>query len=238
MPVTNPQTPIRTANIVDNAVTTAKIADDAITTAKILNDAVTTAKILNDAITTLKILDGAVTTAKLSPDVLFTRLINPSFPLMRNPFQQAFGAAGRVWLLPIDVCWTVVVDRIVFSVGVNSAGNIRVGIYRSEANPDDPTGEELVVESASVAQAAANVLQYVTIADTTLTTGRYWIAVQGSDALGEFFRINLGTTSPANLQAWLYNRAGGYGAFTDPCPALATTNLMPILFLRVAENLP
>ncbi len=50
MPATNPQTPIGTANIVDNAVTTAKILDNAITAAKIAAGAIETSELADEVI--------------------------------------------------------------------------------------------------------------------------------------------------------------------------------------------
>ncbi|HUS26061.1 MAG TPA: hypothetical protein VMY99_01810 [Nevskiaceae bacterium] len=56
---------VKTANIVDSAVSEAKLLNDAVTTGKVKDGAVTGAKILNFAVTQDKVADAAVTTAKL-----------------------------------------------------------------------------------------------------------------------------------------------------------------------------
>ena len=146
----------------------------------------------------------------------------------------AFGAAGRVWLPPIDVPWPVIIDRIIYQVGATSAGNVRLGLYREGATADSPAGGVLVVESASVAQSTAYYLQMVTIAATVLTPGQYFVGIQGSDDSGTFEW----SRDDASLLSQWYDVAGGYGAFTDPCPAITKGLIVPFIMLRVKENLP
>ena len=145
-----------------------------------------------------------------------------------------FGATGRVYLVPIDVLWPVIIDRIIYQVGTTSAGNVRLGIYREGATVDSPLGAALVVESASVAQLTANYVQMVTVADTLLVPGQYFVGIQGSDATGTCY---LSLDAEGKLANY-YDRAGGYGALTDPCPALIAQASTPFFMLRVKENLP
>lgn len=146
----------------------------------------------------------------------------------------AFGTAGRVYMAPIDIYWPMIVDRIIHQVGAVSAGNIRVGIYREGAAADSPAGAALVVESASVAQSPANQIQMVTIAETLLIPGQYFVGLQGDDVTGTFWTSSTGIAGIGSY----YDRGGGYGAFTDPCPAITATTVIPFMMLRVAQNLP
>lgn len=147
---------------------------------------------------------------------------------------QAFGTAGRVYMIPIDVPWRITIDRIIYQVGIVGAGNVRLGIYREGATADSPAGADLVVESASVAQAGVNNIQMVTVADTVLTPGQYFSGIQGDNIAGTFYR----SLDSGQVIARRYDRGGGYGAFTDPCPAVVADAGLPFLGLRIKENSP
>jgi len=56
---------VRTAEIIDNAITNSKISVNAISTLKIIDGNVTAVKLSSDAVTTIKILDGSVTNDKI-----------------------------------------------------------------------------------------------------------------------------------------------------------------------------
>lgn len=157
-----------------------------------------------------------------------------SFSGIGAAVSQAFGTAGRVYMVPLEVAWPVIVDRILYRVGGTSGGNIRVGIYREGSTADSPAGGELVVESASLAQDTANYIQQATIADTVLTPGLYYVGIQGDDTSGTFHR----SYDSAAGVAYYYDRSSGYGAFTDPCPAVTGVNEGIDIRVRVKENLP
>jgi len=139
----------------------------------------------------------------------------------------AFAVAGRVWIAPIDVHVRCVINRLIYQVGTAQVGNVRLGLYREGATIDKADGGDLVVESASVVQSPAAAIQMVTVPDTLLNPGRYYVAIQGDDPTGTFRNFY----DPGNLIARYYDQA--YGAFTDPCPVTTATNRIPIMFLRV-----
>jgi len=172
-------------------------------------------------------------TGALETMVLKRRYITgPLFPYSIGSL--ALGTAGRVYLIPIDIPWPVTIDRIIYQVGTTSAGNVRVGIYREGPTADSPTGGVLVVESASVAQSTANYLQLATVADTVLTPGQYFVGIQGDDVTGTLQKSSTGV----GAAAFTYDRAGGYGAFTNPCPTASAGVNVPYFALRVKEDLP
>ena len=147
----------------------------------------------------------------------------------------ATGLIARVYLNPIEVPYRIEIDRLGYQVGLTSAGNIRMGLYRQGTVADTPDGGALVVESASEAQVAGNRIQSVIVPDTVLIPGLYYLAWQGDDATATFYawRDNGG------LWPTCSTRGGGYGAFTDPCPATAGVAGDYIkCFMRVKTNLP
>lgn len=145
-----------------------------------------------------------------------------------------FVTAGRVHLSPVDVPWPVIVDRIIWLVGNNATGNVRLGIYEEGGAADSPTGADLVVESASIAIPGTQRYHLATIADTTLEPGQYFLGLQASSTLARYYHA----WDTGNSIGFYYNRGGGYGAFTDPCPALIAYARIPLMYLRVKENLP
>jgi hypothetical protein len=157
-----------------------------------------------------------------------------SFPPFQAQITTVSGLAARVWLMPFQVPYQVEVDRIGYQVGAASAGNIRMGIYREGPTAGLPDGGALVVESASVAQGGVNSIQMVIIAATVLTPGMYYVVWQGDNANATWYAWR----DNANTWPTCYTRAGGYGAFTDPCPTTGGIFGDYILcFLRVSRSL-
>jgi len=155
--------------------------------------------------------------------------LNPGYNSLRT-----FVVIGTVYLALIEVRWKTEIDQIMYRVGGTQAGNIRVGLYREGTTIDDPTGGELIVESGSVAQIGVQRLHAVDVAPTVLEPGRYYAALQGDDITGTYLAIqNASTACP-----WSATYAHGFGAFTDPCPALTLESFAPLMWLRVSENLP
>lgn len=157
------------------------------------------------------------------------------FPSFQPALSVANGLIARVYLTSIQVPHPIIIDRLGYMVGTVQAGNIRVGLYRDGTVADAPAGGALVVESASVAQTSVNSLQLVTVADTLVMKGLYWFAWQCSDATATawMWRDNNG------IWPNCYTRGGGYGAFTNPCPAtagVAGDNMLCLM--RVKTNLP
>lgn len=146
--------------------------------------------------------------------------------------EETFASAGRVFIAPIQVLAPCRIDRIYYHVAGVSGGNIRVGLYEEGGAADSPVGGSLVVESASVGMAGATRVQFVTIAETTLTKGLYFTALQG-DTVGSKFRA----WREDQQQFCVRYDIGGYGAFTDPCPAVVTHRYSPYMGLRVSTVL-
>ena len=146
----------------------------------------------------------------------------------------ALGAIGRANIAPIEVRWTVRIDGIVYTVGGTQAGNIRVALYEDGPAGDIPDGGALVVESASVAQAATAGIQTVPVAVTTLQPGLYWFALMGSDATGTF----IGFRDSAFALGRFFANSVGYGVFDDPCPVTAGLTRRPECAVGVLANLP
>jgi len=95
--------------------------------------------------------------------------------------------ATRVYLELFAVNMPVVVDAISYLVGGTSQGQIRVGIYKATAE-DTAAGGTLMVSSAATAQGSTNVPQTLSLANTLLTPGRYYIALHFEDGAGTVLR--------------------------------------------------
>lgn len=139
--------------------------------------------------------------------------------------------AGRVWLVPIQVSFTLTIDRLAVIIRT-AVGNIRLCLY--EDNGDVPDGGSLVRQSASVAAAADK--QEVTIADAQLTPGLYWGGIQSDSTTAKAYFYISAMAQGGTLLGRLFDVAGGYGAVPDPCPVTSTTNTAPVMFLRVAST--
>lgn len=142
-------------------------------------------------------------------------------------------ATARVYLMPIQVLFPSTVDRICVIYSGTRAGNMRVGIYTDAG--DSPFDGDLVVESASIAKSGTWRHQEFTIAATFLEPGLYWVAIQSDEATTVLLWLDGVGTVPVAHQPYYYDRGGGYGAMTDPCPAVTAINYGPICYLRVSS---
>lgn len=163
-------------------------------------------------------------------------------PLVSNSVSStdATSIAGTVMLAHVEVEAACTVDAIVFQKGTGVvSGNVRVGIYGPVARTTDTClGAAVLSESAStVVSGATSNPQIVTLAaDTPLTPGKYYIALQFDDAVvGKYLR---GTNAQQVVGIFqTYARAGGYGAFTTPCPAVTDSGSnVPGFRLRVKSQ--
>lgn len=138
---------------------------------------------------------------------------------------------NRVYLSPLIIEYTLTVDRVGICNFATLAGNVIAGLYRD--NGDTPTGGALLVSSVSTALAGAHQKQEITIANTQLTAGLYWMATIYSNATytGGWMGIPQATQGGT-----LFTRYYGAGAFalTDPCPATAYV-IGPVHYVRVAS---
>jgi hypothetical protein len=143
------------------------------------------------------------------------RWIKP-YPVYGAVGTTAIAVAGRVYLSAFEISEATIVDGIQISNFATVAGNVTVGIYKMIAE-ETTLNAVLIIESASTAQAGVSTGQLIPITATSLSIGRYYLAVEYSDATATYGKINVSTV----VKQWsqYYDRAGGYGALTNPCPA-------------------
>ena len=148
----------------------------------------------------------------------------------------AFGTAGRVYLVPIIITEPTWIDTMFLEIHSVSAGNVTMGLY-----PDDGSGspetEDLILETASTPAPGIYRCLAITIPLTHLNPGVYWPAVEASDVTLETHRQSGFNTNTSTLVPKYYDRGGGYGALTDPCPAL-TANASGSLYVFVGLSDP
>lgn len=158
----------------------------------------------------------------------YARTLKPKF----TQFGTTTTVQDVVKLCPLEIPFTVTIDRIGVIWDTPVAGNFRLAIY--EDNGDTPAGGALSVESASVAKAGINQAQELTVANTQLTLGLYWLAYNSDEAASVYIRVQPfeGLVGGTLIT---YQYALAYGAFTDPCPAVASIVSIPFMYVRVAS---
>lgn len=139
--------------------------------------------------------------------------------------------AGRVLLLLFENFSRINIDSLIIINGTVIAGNVIVGVYGPIVTEDTCLGAPVLVQSASTPIVGANGPQIVPITETTLPRGRFYMAVEYSSATHQYRR----QTNASQIIGWgqFYDRAGGFGALTDPCPAATDTgSALPALRVR------
>jgi hypothetical protein len=145
---------------------------------------------------------------------------------------SATPTAGRVYLNEFEVLQETTVEGMIIDNVATVAGNVTVGIYGPIATEETCNAAPLKATSASTAQSGTSVPQYIAFtAASKLAPGRYYMACEFSDATATFLRY----TTFVQVTGWTqyYDRGGGYGALTDPCPAPTDSQATaPGMYLR------
>lgn len=132
--------------------------------------------------------------------------------------------AGTVFAALFEVTQPVVADQMCYVVGGVAQGSVRMGIYGPVVTEETMLTSPLLATTASTSQSAISINSPHCIDLTTnpeLKQGRYYMVLQGADATGTYMR----NSNTAQVTGWgqSYARGGGYGAFTDPAPAMTNT---------------
>lgn len=146
-------------------------------------------------------------------------LVSPQFNTAVNSSQAA--TAGRVFLMQFTVTSPVIADQINIYNFATVDGNVTVGIYGPIVTDDTCAGAALKVESASTALSGASQFQAISITPTNLEPGTYYAAVEFSSATHTYGRCSNNIFGTSWTQ--FYDRSGGYGALTNPCPAVTNS---------------
>lgn len=131
---------------------------------------------------------------------------------------DAPASAGRVYLKKFEVPFDLEVDAVVTVNGDSVAGSMTVGIYGPVVTEETCLNAPLAVESASTAISGTTAPQTITFNTTRLRAGRYYVALEYSDTTSRYLRHAQQTMTTGWTQ--FYDRGGGYGALTNPCPAV------------------
>jgi len=145
---------------------------------------------------------------------------------------QAAAAIGRVYLMEFEVPTTVTVDAVAWENAATVTGNVTVGIYGPIITEETCAGAAVKVQSASTAVGSANTTQTIALTPTVLTPGRYYVALEFDSTTTTFYRSASVTGGIIAGMAQTYDRASGYGALTNPCPAVTTGAIFPGIFVR------
>lgn len=143
-----------------------------------------------------------------------------------------FGSAGRYFLVPFNVEYTITIDTIGFATRETAGGNVIVGAY--EDNGDTPVGGSLIVQSASTALAGRiNQKIEVPIASTQLTPRLIWLVLRGSASADVVNGTGAFVRAGGTLQEYYID--GAYAALPDPCPAATGQLNAPAMFVMVTS---
>ena len=156
--------------------------------------------------------------------------------------QNVLGVAARVNLTPILLPGTLVISKIGFIQSLaGGAGTFwRLGLYADKGRT--PTGGKVLFDSGNVDATIAGQHTVAISPALTLLPGFYWIALETGDGvityatfIGNQALVEVGSEI---LSGGFYGRAGGFGALTNPCPAVTPGNLAnPVSTLRVNQVL-
>lgn len=190
-------------------------------------------KDIDDQSTNTAYINVGLTGALLSRPGMLNRWVEP-YHVDVVPTSQTF-TSGRVLMAVANVPQSGYVDQFVYVSGSNASGTAIGGVYGPLVTPDDCTGAPLKVESSATAQSGTNTPQALDLTKTFLPAGQYCLALEGEDAAGTYMRNG----NQTQVTGWTsyYDRAGGFGALTDPVPTDTDSgSAVPGMRIRMITN--
>jgi hypothetical protein len=129
---------------------------------------------------------------------------------------------GRVMMAQFVVPRACTIDGVEYVVGTTQAGNVIGGIAGPVTQTADTAlAAAVIAQSASTAQATASTSQVLTWTGVRVAAGIYYACLEGDNATGTYMRPSIAVCPSGTLMH--YDRAGGYGALTDPTPAVTNS---------------
>lgn len=157
------------------------------------------------------------------------------FHIFANEGDSQLGTAGRVFIVPLEVREPITITHI--GVCITTAGGggttAQLGIYNSASNI--PDGQAIVVDAGTIDATAVGPKELAV--SLVLSPGKYFLCLETQDATVKFRRF-MSEASTAGLAVakeygCYYDRGGGYGALTTPCPVTtAEVTARPLMWVR------
>ncbi len=148
------------------------------------------------------------------------------------------GTAGRVFLCPIQIEEPTLVDAFQCQTSAQGGAGTKLTMGLYQAASDIPDGQPVVVQAETAADNGGGITE-AAFTPMILSPALYYLALETADGVVGFYRMTgiyvTSATFVPKFWGCYYDRAGGYGALTNPCPATtAYRYARPLMGLRVA----
>jgi len=134
--------------------------------------------------------------------------------------------AGRCFLVPIEIPFDCYINKLGVVWATTSTGNVTIGLYQSSNN--SPGSQALAVQTANTVKGAINNAQEISITETFIHAGVYFLGVESSETTSVLLRAaNPSRFNSGTYKAFYFDVGGGYGTLPDPAPAvIASTTVI------------
>jgi hypothetical protein len=146
--------------------------------------------------------------------------------LAAAPASASWTLANRATYIPISINQTITVLNLFILNGATAANNFDLGIY-------DAFGTK-IVSTGSTAQAGTNNLQVVSIAQTTIGPGQYYLAGAFNGTSGTVFRYTPSTVQ--QQEVGVFNQNTAFPLPANATFATATSAQIPIIGLATVNT--
>jgi len=135
---------------------------------------------------------------------------------------NALATAGRCFLVPIEIPFDCYINKLGVVWGATSTGNVTLCLYKSSSN--SPGNQGLAVQTANTVKGSANNAQEISITETFLHAGVYFLGVESNETTSILLRAaNPSRFNSGTYKAFYFDVGGGYGALPDPAPAVTAS---------------
>ena len=139
---------------------------------------------------------------------------------------------AAVYLVPVPIFGPCTLKKIGFVLwDLGTGGNVILGAYAD--NGDKPDGGAVLAETPNTVLSLPNLrVHEIAVTDVVLDSGVIWVAFEPSSNSPSVMVWDQ-ETQGGTLGSRYYDRAGGYGALTNPCPVTAAAAFPPIMHIII-----
>src|SRR4030066_320451 len=124
-----------------------------------------------------------------------------------------------------------IVDSICYTSGSTASGNVTLAIYGPIITEESMVGAPLLVKTASTAQSGTNTLQCISVSETQIPIGRYYVGIHSDNSTGTYMRQSNTQQGDAG---WGGNTLITYAALPETATTTTdTANALPGMNIRL-----
>lgn len=144
-----------------------------------------------------------------------------------GPASNVFPASNKAYFLPISITQPIVITAFFCINGATASGNLDIGLF-------DRVGTR-IISTGSTAQSGTSQVQSISVANTSVGPGLFYLALAADNGTGTFFALTNASVRFTSIIGE-YNQSTAFPLPATATFATSTSFYVPIIGFAVAPN--